>query len=269
MKARTPKRAAKTVAKAPRRLLRDGTSAHAQIRSYVLDHIMSGEWLPNHRIPSEHKFAELFQVNRLTAHHALKELGREGHITRVRGRGTSVAAPRTPLSTLEIIDIAHEIENRGNRHSMRVVQKVTRAATAVDAKRLRIARGSRLFHTTVLHLENDRPLELEDRLVNAELVPQFLMLDLSKQTAYSYLLGKFPYFEGAHSVRAIEANTMQRELLDLQPGEPCLELERTTWLGKRVVTWARLLHPGLRFEVVGRLSRMDLSSSANLKPAVK
>jgi GntR family histidine utilization transcriptional repressor len=240
--------------KRARPLRRDGTPAHAQIRSYVLERIMSGEWPPNYKIPSEHKFAELFGVNRLTAHHALKELGREGVVTRVRGRGTSVAPPRTPLTTLEIIDIAHEIETRGNRHTMRVVQQLARSATAIDGQRLRIAVGSRLFHTIVLHLENDRPLEIEDRLVNADVVPDFLKLDLSRETAYSYLMRQLPYFEGAHAVRAVEANTMQRQLLDLQPGEPCLELERITWLGKRVVTWVRLLHPGLRFEILGRIS---------------
>ena len=55
-------------------------------------------------------------------------------------------------------------------------------------------------------------------------------------------------------MEAISASDEQRELLQLGEHEPCLLIHRRTWSGSRVVTSARLIYPGSRYQLFGRFS---------------
>jgi GntR family histidine utilization transcriptional repressor len=189
----------------------------------------------------------------MTVHSALTELAREGVLNRVKGLGTFVAPPRSHLTVVHVADPAQEILDRGGRHEAEVILSMSRRATEGEAGHFRLAAGAELYHLVVLHRENGAPVVLEDRLVNPAAAPDFLKQDFSQTTAFSYLSAIAPYPEGRHVIRAVEASERLRSQLALQIGEPCLEIERTTWTPDHVVTVARLFHPGLRFELVGAI----------------
>lgn len=226
---------------------------HRQIRDFVLQRIASGEWRTNDKIMTESQFVAMFGVSRMTVHHALRDLQNEGVLARTKGRGTFVAQPTTHMTIIKVRDIALEIVSRGHQHSSRVIGRVTRPATSGEAARFRLPIGSTLFHSTILHFENDLPVQIEDRLVNPKLVPDYATIDLDAGTSVQCLMELFPYPEGEHVIRAIEPNTQQRDLLRLQSGEPALELERTTWVAGGVVTIAKLVHAGSRYKIHGTI----------------
>ena len=234
---------------------RPAASRKSEIRASVIAHITSGAWPTGHRIPSEHVLMAAFSVSRMTAHTAISELAREGVLRRVKGLGTFVAAPRTHLTLVHVGDPAEDIRARGAEHSAEVVVAMERAPTAAERDALKDEALPAVYHLVVLHRENGAPSALEDRLVNPLAAPDFLKQDFTKVTAFAYLMAIAPYPEGRHVIRAVEASERLKTLLALQPGEPCLELERTTWVSDRVVTLARLYHPGLRFELVGTIER--------------
>jgi GntR family histidine utilization transcriptional repressor len=62
--------------------------AYEQVKSWVRQHIASGEWKPGDPVPSEAALIEQFGVSRMTANRALRELAAEGLVTRVQGSGT-------------------------------------------------------------------------------------------------------------------------------------------------------------------------------------
>lgn len=62
-----------------------------RIREQVLSVIKTRKL--NDRLPTEVELAKAFGVNRLTVHKVMAELGREGYVERVPGRGTFVANP--------------------------------------------------------------------------------------------------------------------------------------------------------------------------------
>jgi GntR family histidine utilization transcriptional repressor len=230
-------------------------SRKSEIRASVLSRISSGEWPTGQRIPSEHELMAAFGVSRMTAHTAISELAREGVLTRVKGLGTFVAPPRTHLTLVHVGDPAEDIRARGGEHAATVVLSMERAPTAAERDALKSPNLALVHHLVVLHHENGAPSVLEDRLVNPLVAPDFLKQDFTQVTAFAYLMALAPYPEGRHVIRAVEASERLKTLLALQPGEPCLELERTTWVGGQVVTVARLYHPGLRFELVGAIER--------------
>ncbi len=219
----------------------------------MLDRIGSGEWPPLHRIPSEHKLMATFGVSRMTVHTALSELARDGVLTRVKGLGTFVAPPRSHMTIVRVSDPAEDIRQRGAQYACDVVVAMKRRGSAAELASFNLPDGSALFHLVAVHRENGAPVALEDRLVNPAAAPDFLEQDFTSTTAFAFLMALSPYPEGRHVIRAVEATERLRTLLALQPGEPCLEIERTTWTPDRVVTVVRLFHPAMRFELVGAI----------------
>lgn len=63
---------------------------YIQIQNFVLDKIAGGEFEIGEKIPSECELAKSFDVSRITANAAIKELATRGVVERVRGKGTFV-----------------------------------------------------------------------------------------------------------------------------------------------------------------------------------
>lgn len=69
---------------------------HVQLLNQVRHAILSGQWRPEQRLPSEPELARRLGISRSTVRQALQAAEQEGLIHRVQGRGTFVAA--TPVS---------------------------------------------------------------------------------------------------------------------------------------------------------------------------
>lgn len=227
---------------------------YRRVKAHILERIGAGAWAPRDRVPSENELVRSFGVARMTVNRAVRELTQEGFLTRVKGGGTYVADRRAHGHPLRIRNIADEIAERGRRHSATVLTLAATAAADDDSAAFGIAVGAPLFHSLIVHAEDDRPLQLEDRLVNPAVAPDYLDQDFTTRTPYEYLVGVAPLAEAEHVVQAAMPDAEVRRRLDMAAGEPCLLIRRRTWTGDRVASTARLHHPGSRFDLSGRFT---------------
>lgn len=227
-------------------------SPYRRVKAHILDRIGAGVWAPRDRVPSENELVREFGVARMTVNRAVRELTQEGFLTRVKGGGTYVADRRSHGHLLRIRNIADEIAERGRRHSAEVVSLCALEANPADAAAFGIAAGARLYRSEIVHFEDGRPLQLEDRLVDPAVAPDYLAQDFSVRTPYEYLIEVAPLAEAEHVVQAVVPEDDVRAQLDMAPDEPCLLILRRTWTGDKVASTARLYHPGSRFDLSGR-----------------
>ncbi|RCI70781.1 histidine utilization repressor, partial [Pseudomonas aeruginosa] len=192
--------------------------------------------------------------SRMTINRALRELTSDGLLVRMQGVGTFVAEPKGQSALFEVHNIADEIAARGHRHRCQVITLGEEVAGPERALALDVREGQRVFHSLIVHYENDIPVQIEDRYVNAAVAPDYLKQDFTRQTPYAYLTQVAPLTEGEHVVEAILAEPAECKLLQIERGEPCLLIRRRTWSGRVAVTAARLLHPGSRHRLEGRFS---------------
>ena len=221
------------------------------IKEHICELIDNGEWTAGHRTPSDNQIAEQFGVSRMTANRALKELTDAGLLKRVAGVGTFVAEqiPQAPL--FEIKNIADEIHSRGHQYSGHP-QLLVRIPAARDiAMELEIAVDTPVFHSLVVHCENDVPVQLEDRYVNPALAPHYIEQDFSRITPNAYLIEVAPLTEAEHIIEAILPDKKTQQLLSIEPDQPCLLLHRRTWSGRTIASTARLTHPSNRYRLGG------------------
>lgn len=227
---------------------------YEQIKRHITDLIDAGVLGPNDRLPSETELAAEFSVARMTVNRAIRELKDSGIVMRITGVGTFVAEPQSHGRLIAVNNIADEIRARGSKYSARMVQNEREPATTLVAQQLEIDPGSAVFHSKVLHLDNDTPLQLEERFVPASLLPGYGEVDFNETTPNEYLVKHAPLQKFEHRVRAILAEPTARQLLKVGKHEPCLLLLRRTWSRRQVVSFARMIHPGSRYEFLDRLA---------------
>jgi GntR family histidine utilization transcriptional repressor len=228
---------------------------YARVKQMINQQIANGTWPPHHRVPSESELVTQLGFSRMTINRALREMTAEGLLVRMQGVGTFVAEPKTQSALFEVHNIADEIASRGHRHTCKVIILCEEAAGSERALALDMREGQRVFHSLIVHFENDIPVQIEDRFVNAAVAPEYLHQDFTQQTPYAYLSNVAPLTEGEHVVEAILAESDECELLQIEKGEPCLLIRRRTWSGRTPVTAARLIHPGSRHRLEGRFSK--------------
>ncbi len=230
----------------------DERPLNERIKQFVLAKIDSGRWPEGHRVPSETQLATAFGTARMTVHGALHDLATAGILTRRPGAGTRVA-PRKPQSTLlEIRNIHDEIVERGHRHSAKVQRLAAETCDLETATELELAPGSRVFHSVIVHFEDDRPIQIESRFVRPAFAPRYLDQDFTQATPYEFLMNLGPLDEVEHIIQSLIPDRATRRLLKIPEGEPVLRVRRRTWSGGVVVSSARLIHPGSSYSLAGR-----------------
>lgn len=227
---------------------------YARVKQHISSRIADGSWPPHHRVPSEADLVETLGVSRMTVHRALRELTAEGMLVRLQGVGTFVAEPKLRTALYAVNNIADDIAARGHRHHARVISVREERAGPAQATALDVPLEHRVFHSVIVHYEDEVAIQLEDRYVNAAVAPDYLEQDFTRETPYQYLTRVAPLTEGEHVVEAVLAHPEECGLLDIDKGEPCLLIRRRTWSAGRVVTSVRLVHPGSLHRLEGRFA---------------
>ncbi|NNM75581.1 histidine utilization repressor [Sphingomonas sp. ID1715] len=234
--------------------------AYARVKAHILDRIGAGDWAPRDRVPSENALVREFGVARMTVNRAVRELAQEGFLTRVKGGGTYVADRRNHSHPLRIRNIADEIAERGHRHRGDVLELTEIAADEEAASAFELALGAPLFRSLIVHFENDEPVQVEERLVNPAVAPDYLQQNFGAHTPYEYLVTAAPLAQAEHVVQAVLPPARIRQLLAMKADEPCLLIRRRTWTGSQVASTANLYHPGSRFELTGRFTPQETAT---------
>lgn len=225
---------------------------YAQVKQHILQHIDSGVWQVNQRLPSENELVAQFGFSRMTINRALRELTDEGRLVRLQGVGTFVAEPKAQSALFEVNSIADEIRSRGHAHRCHVLKLECVAAEAEMAAALGLVQGAAVFHSQMVHDEDGRAVQFEDRWVNPAMAPTYLQQDFHRTTPHDYLTATTPFSEGEHIVEALLPPKHIAEALYMPKGEPCLVVQRRTWSQGQIVTFVRLWFPSSRYRLMGK-----------------
>jgi len=227
---------------------------YARVKQHLKAGLAAGRWPPGALMPSEAELVAEFGVSRMTVNRALRELQAEGLVARTQGVGT-FAAPLHPVSsTLTIRDLHEEIESRGHRHRAQVHVQRAEPAGAALAAQLGVAAGSAVFHTLIVHFEDDLPLQCEDRYVNPACSPSYLENDFTRITPTQVLFRTTALWRAQYSIQAARPTTQEARLLRIGAAEPCLIIVRRTFTRDAPITIGRLVHPGDRYLLEGQFA---------------
>lgn len=229
----------------------DDRPAFKRIKAHVLRQIQAGYWKEGDAIPSEQALASEFGVARMTANRALRELSDDRILIRVQGSGTYVAQQKFQSTLVEIHSIAEEVKARGHSHRSELQRLERVKASDSMAAEFELAAGDSLFHSVVVHFEDELPIQIEDRSVNPVLAPEYMQLDFSKTTANEYLMRVAPLSGVRYCIEAQMPKHEIAAMLQIDERQPCLVLRRLTLSRGQVASVATLWHPANRYQFTG------------------
>ncbi|MCZ7660666.1 MAG: histidine utilization repressor [Xanthobacteraceae bacterium] len=227
---------------------------YAEIQRALERAILSGEWPPGHRVPSEQELTRRYGCSRMTVNRALTALAAAGLIVRRRRSGSFVATPSSEETVLEIHDIEADVRRSGKAYRFQLRSRRERRATRTDAARLAVTAGTPVLALECLHLAAGQPLVLEDRLINLAAVEAARDADFAQKPPGSWLLAQIPWSEAEHQISAANADIATAKALGIAPGAACLLVRRRTFQAGSPLTQVVLTYPGDRHHLVARFS---------------
>ena len=230
---------------------------YRKLKNYIEQQILSGAWQPDMKIPSENQFVEMLGISRMTVHRALRELTADGHLVRLHGVGTFVAPPKARSALLEIRSIAEEIKERGGVHTSELHLLEEEPASPRLAVAMGLPTRGNLYHSITVHRDSGIAIQLSDRHVNPSFAPDYIRQDFSEITPSEYLLKVAHPDEVEHVVEASMPDEQVQRLLEIAESEPCLVLNRMTWVKGLLATNNRIVWPGSRHSIGGRFRPMS------------
>jgi GntR family histidine utilization transcriptional repressor len=232
-------------------IAQDSTPIFQQIKDYLLGEIASGRWKEGDVVPSEQALVRQFGVSRMTVNRAVRELTAEHVLTRRQGSGTFVAPQKYEATLVEIRNIADEVRARGHRHrsSLRLLE-AARAPQPL-ALQFELAPGAPLFHSVMVHFENEVPIQVEDRWVNPACAPAYLDQDFATITPNEHLMAAASLQGATYSIEALPAPREIADMLGIDPRGCCLVLKRRTTSLGRVASVVTMWHPGQLCQFTG------------------
>lgn len=227
---------------------------YRRIKDYILHEIQLGHWREGDVIPTEAALSKQFEVSRMTVNRALRELTSEQILNRIQGSGTYVAQQKYQATLVKVKSIADEIRARGHVHRSELHCLERCKANELMAKQFELRCSQMLFHSVIVHFENDVPIQVEDRWVNAEVAPDYILQDFSAITPNEYLMVAAPLQGADYSIEACIAPKAIAEMLGIELKEPCLVLKRKTRSIGGIASVATMWHPGHRYQFAGSFS---------------
>lgn len=215
------------------------TSYH-DIKASVLTRIRENIWPPGSNLPGEIELAKEFGCARATVNRAMRELVDEGILERKRKAGTKVKSSPTRRAQFSIPIIREEITNTGAKYRYNLVERKVIAAPGWLRSRINIPKGDKVLHLRCMHYADNDPYQFEERWINLAAVPNALEYDFEDIGPNEWLVREVPFTEGKFVFSATNASTEIANYLNTSDGTAIFTVERTTWLEKLNVTYARL-----------------------------
>lgn len=226
----------------------------AQVYDDLRSRLLAGEFVEE--FPGEMALVAQYGVSRNTVREAMRRLRDSGIVVAGRGRrprispGAEIEQSLGALYSLFLSVEASGLEQRSTVLALDV------RFDPVAALRLERSPDSSLFYLERLRLAGGEPLAIDRIWMPAEYGAPLLGVDFSHTGFYDELMSRsgIALTSGREQIRAIVPATPDMDLLDLQPGEAALDIDRLCDVQGEPVEWRRTLVRGDRFSVTAEFS---------------
>ncbi len=217
---------------------------YMQIKDLLEQGLEAGEWRPGEPIPSEIELAGRFGVSQGTVRKAIDALAADNLVVRRQGKGTFVATHTEENTSMFRFLRIRRNDGKDEYPASRLLDVRRGKANAEAARHLNLAAGDPVFVLRRVLEYSGQPVVLDEITLSAE-----LFKGLTRARVESYRGSMYSFFETQFGVRmlkaqekvkAIAADAASARVLNVEPGQPLLAVDRVTLTyGERPVEWRR------------------------------
>lgn len=202
---------------------------YLQIKLALKKQILSGEYAPYERLPSESKLMSMFGVSRITVRQALKDLSSEGLVFTSQGKGTFASKPKATQDVQQLQGFDEAMSPKGYKTSARLVSIRERVADRDVQQKLQLGDKDKVIEVVRIRYLNQDPISLDRSFFPLEVGQGLFGEDLTRDI--------FPMLEKQLNVSlgqaeiSLEARPADEEVaqhLGIEHGSPLMWVERLT-----------------------------------------
>lgn len=186
------------------------------VEDYFIEKINKSILKAGDRLPPEIKISEKYGYSRMTVNKAIKNLEKQGYVTRIAGRGTFVKEKSVLRQLTENISFTDIIKQ----------QRLTPGATLLSYDMLNAdevpsadefsTKIEKFHHTKRLRTGDGNPIAILEDFLNADLIKK-IDFNLLTTSLYSYLKKlKLPIIQNFVEIKAVKATKKQQKALHLE-----------------------------------------------------
>jgi len=233
-----------------------------QIKQALRKKIMTRQFEPGEKIPSENELTVEFGVNRLTVRHAISQLVQEGFLHSKRGMGTFITTDEKLINSLDmefsgLMDDLYYHVRKFKTMSVEI-DRITLPKWASTKLRLPVKRqqGVRIRRVrfkrqkSFAYTINYLPLDLGNKITEKDLYEKPLLWIIEQD------LG-IPLTEAFQTIEATLADQVVAEKLEVPIGSPILFIERIMYTkGKKPIELVQSFNRGDAYRYAATLKTM-------------
>ncbi|ARP89921.1 GntR family transcriptional regulator [Bordetella genomosp. 9] len=206
---------------------------YRQIKELLVQSLDRGEWKPGELIPSEIDLAARFQVSQGTVRKAVDELAAEHVLLRRQGKGTFVATHHEARVRYRFLRLASDEGAEAERAESRILECRRVRATAEIARALELRAGETVVAIRRLLTFGGIPTVLDDIYLPGSVFRRLTLelLTANKAPLYGFLESEFgvSMIRADEKLRAVGATAEAAAALNVAPGTPLLQVDRTSY----------------------------------------
>ncbi|WDV44536.1 GntR family transcriptional regulator [Clostridiaceae bacterium M8S5] len=177
-----------------------------QLKKLIMNNISQGILKPGDMLPAELELTEILQLSRTTVRQAIIELVNEGHLYRVKGKGTFISQPKIEQEFVARIEpFRDQMLRKGYTSKTIILEKKILNASKDVAEALNIQEHDVVIKLKRLRFADDTPIVIVDTYLNGKYCHQIYDVYQKEHSLYD-LLSTNRETKITHMKRAIEAS---------------------------------------------------------------
>ncbi|WP_240739822.1 GntR family transcriptional regulator [Leucobacter triazinivorans] len=206
-------------------------TSHRQVLRDLLARIVDGEFAAGTALPSESRLAERYGVARGTVRNALAGLADRGMVAPVQGAGWIVQSTLHTQSFAELRSFAQWARSKGMTPGGLVHASDAGAATALEARKLRIAPRENVLRVTRTRSLDGRIVMLERTAYPEWMIESIASIPPDESSVVEFMHRRFGITtaHADHAIDAVPASSADAALLGVRRSSPLLRVRRTSF----------------------------------------
>lgn len=206
-----------------------------QLKKLLLESIESGRYPIGGLIPPEMELMKEYQVSRATIRRAMQELGHDGYIQRISGKGTFVLRTKLKRGLSQLTSFTEDMKKQGKTVTSQLLDFKQRTFSDKASSLLGISPDSPLTYIYRLRLADNIPMVLNVSYLNLPEGIQITETEIREVSSLFSLLKEkdIEMVETDKTIESIAANEEQAKYLNMNVGEPLLFAEGVVYTNNR------------------------------------
>ena len=199
---------------------------YVQLKRILLKYL-EADWSEGYLLPSEAELCTQYSVSRTVVRQALGDLGRDGLVLKIKGKGTFVTGHKMDTSFIQDTLGFYESMVKAGHVVQSGVLKLTTEPCGVDTARLlEIGVGEPVVQFDRVRSVDGRPTQVVRATMPARLFPGLADLDMTDRSLYQVLRDSYGVraSSGHRGIEAVALSRQDADYLGVPKGSPGLRM---------------------------------------------